>query len=33
MQRMNVDFADPLGPCSRINLFGRPSCTNERITL
>ena len=27
---MNVDFAEPFGPWSRISLFGRPSCTNVR---
>ena len=26
---MNVDFAEPFGPCSRISLFGRPSCTKR----
>ena len=27
---MNVDFAEPFGPCSRISLFGPPSCTKLR---
>ena len=29
---LQLVVAEPFGPCKRMSLFGRPSCTNDRIT-